>query len=520
VACLPYRLLVLGIAGILASFALPSCTPTDWETDDIAPASCQDDRRNGAETDIDCGGSECEKCVIGGACLTASDCVSGECHDGICQEPHCSNVDQDEDEEGVDCGGKDCPPCGGSDSCANHRKDQNETDVDCGGPSDCDRCQAGDSCESDGDCLSDVCLHSVCRDDGTGTGGASPVGGSSGGGGRSAGQVAGAGGEDASAAGAPGFDVGGVSGESGGNGAFAGAPSLEGGAGPATGGTAEKGGSENTGGRPATGGAAAGGSEASGGAGGRGGATGSTGGRTGGTGGSTGGSTGGTGGSTGGTGGSTGGTGGSTGGTGGSTGGTGGSTGGTGGSTGGTGGTGGSTGGTGGTGGSSTSASGVAVLTVPLTAVGQGQRYNYQNYDGVGSYDLTGATLIIVAYAPDAIGGNLHVFFTTPDRVDSPAVDVALSTLTTGFQTVSIPVPGALNGFNPATIMVTRIEVEAGSGFGTTWQTPATVVYIDGISTSNGPFDDTFATNEAPLAHSGARSVSGATITWLSNYPP
>ena len=138
----------------------------------------------------------------------------------------------------------------------------------------------------------------------------------------------------------------------------------------------------------------------------------------------------------------------------------------------------------------------------------------------MGFYDLTGATLDIVAYAPDAIGGNLHVFFTTPDRVDSPVVDVALSTLTTGFETVSIPVPMASGGFEPDKIMVIRIEVEAGTAFGAPWQTPATVVYVDSISTSDGRFDDTFATDEEPLESSGARSLSGSTITWLSNYPP
>ena len=170
-------------------------------------------------------------------------------------------------------------------------------------------------------------------------------------------------------------------------------------------------------------------------------------------------------------------------------------------------------------GGNSTSASGVAVLTVPLTLIGQAQRYNYQNLDGIGFYDLTGATLDIVAYAPAAIGGNLHVFFTTPNLVDSTAFDVELSTLTTGFQTISIPVPAASGGFNPAMIMVTRIEVEAGSVFGTTWQTPATIVLIDSISTSDGRLNDTFNAEALPLEHSGALSVPGATITWLSDYP-
>jgi hypothetical protein len=165
-------------------------------------------------------------------------------------------------------------------------------------------------------------------------------------------------------------------------------------------------------------------------------------------------------------------------------------------------------------------ATGVAVLTVPLTATGQGQRYNYQNFDGTGSsYDLTGATLTIVACAPNATGGNLHVFFTTSARADSIATDVALSTLTAGFTTIRIPVPAAVSGgFDPATLILTRIEVEAGSAFGTSWQTPATMVYIDSISTSNGRFNDTLGSTFDPMQSSGARPLTGSSLTWLNSY--
>jgi hypothetical protein len=174
--------------------------------------------------------------------------------------------------------------------------------------------------------------------------------------------------------------------------------------------------------------------------------------------------------------------------------------------------------GSGGSSGSCTHANGVAVLTVPLTNPGQGQRFNYENHDGSGSYNLTGATLKIVACVPGATGGNLHVFFTTADRIDSTAANVALSTLTTGFTTVGIPVPAVSGGFDPATIMVIRIEIEAGSAFGTRWQTPATVVYIDSISTSDGRFNDTFDSGSAPLQYSGSRAVSASTLTWVSDY--
>ncbi|MBN1609298.1 MAG: hypothetical protein JW940_21890 [Polyangiaceae bacterium] len=247
-ARLPYRLLVVGIAGVSAPLVLWSCTRTDWGTDDIRPVSCDDGRKNGSESDIDCGGLECQECATGKACLAGSDCASGQCTRGACEALHCSNLVQDRDEEGVDCGGQDCPACGGSDPCANQRQDENETDVDCGGPSGCVRCGAGDSCAADGDCLSHRCIGSVCQDIGTGTGGGSNTGGS---GGHSGGETGGTGVGGASTGGSSG-------GSSGGSGAFAGAPSDGGMGTGAGGGTAETGGSEDTGGQPSTGGAAAG----------------------------------------------------------------------------------------------------------------------------------------------------------------------------------------------------------------------------------------------------------------------
>ena len=173
--------------------------------------------------------------------------------------------------------------------------------------------------------------------------------------------------------------------------------------------------------------------------------------------------------------------------------------------------------------GASMTATGLAVLTVPLTAAGQGQRYNYENYNGrtPDHYDLTGATLNIVACAPGATGGDLSIFFTTNARVDSPTFNVPLSALTSGFETISIPVPDATaNGYDPSIIFVIRIEVEAGAAFGTSWQTPATVIYVDSISTSNGVFNDTFdltVDGSVVLATSGVRAGNG-TVTWTSAY--
>ena len=48
-------------------------------------ATCSDGVKNGAETDLDCGGS-CTSCPLGDACTLAADCTSGFCVDGACAE--------------------------------------------------------------------------------------------------------------------------------------------------------------------------------------------------------------------------------------------------------------------------------------------------------------------------------------------------------------------------------------------------------------------------------------------------
>jgi hypothetical protein len=54
---------------------------------EIAPyelPTCADGTANGAETDIDCGGSTCAACALGQLCIQASDCETGVCTAGVC----------------------------------------------------------------------------------------------------------------------------------------------------------------------------------------------------------------------------------------------------------------------------------------------------------------------------------------------------------------------------------------------------------------------------------------------------
>jgi hypothetical protein len=51
---------------------------------DAGGGSCTDGAKDGAETDVDCGGPSCPVCVAGARCVTSRDCKTGLCSGGIC----------------------------------------------------------------------------------------------------------------------------------------------------------------------------------------------------------------------------------------------------------------------------------------------------------------------------------------------------------------------------------------------------------------------------------------------------
>ncbi len=127
-----------------------SCEPAT--TSCLAP-SCEDARRNGEETDVDCGG-ECPGCADGGQCVEDGDCSNGACVSNVCQPPRCDDLLQNGSETGIDCGGPACPACPDGSAClapgdclsgtcpagrcvdarcADGQLNQDETEVDCGG---------------------------------------------------------------------------------------------------------------------------------------------------------------------------------------------------------------------------------------------------------------------------------------------------------------------------------------------------------------------------------------------------
>lgn len=146
--------------------------------------SCTDGRKNGDETDTDCGGS-CPPCAVGQMCSMASDCTTSLCQMSVCAmpPPQCTNGVQDPGETDKDCGGPVCPACANGKTCAMDTdclmtmcnptthvcydrcndgvKDGDEADVDCGGS--CKRkCVAPQSCGLATDCATGMCSGGFC----------------------------------------------------------------------------------------------------------------------------------------------------------------------------------------------------------------------------------------------------------------------------------------------------------------------------------------------------------------------
>jgi hypothetical protein len=144
-------------------------------------ATCSDGARNGAETDVDCGGGTCRPCADGLACGLARDCGSGVCN-ATCQAATCTDGVKNGAETDADCGGGACLPCaaGGTcttaadctafacpgtcpqaPSCADGVRNGQETDADCGGPI-CSPCTAGQACARAVDCATLLCTGGAC----------------------------------------------------------------------------------------------------------------------------------------------------------------------------------------------------------------------------------------------------------------------------------------------------------------------------------------------------------------------
>ncbi len=165
-------------------FDTGDCTSSGANT---VNGSCYDNKKNGDETGVDCGGS-CLGCENGDPCLEDMDCLSYYCKNNICSAPSCTDNIMNGLETDTDCGG-DCPACPldsgcnintdcasgfcnpttsqcDTPSCDDGYKNGDEADVDCGGGCPA-RCDVGKKCNSLNDCKSGYCEAGTCSYDPT-----------------------------------------------------------------------------------------------------------------------------------------------------------------------------------------------------------------------------------------------------------------------------------------------------------------------------------------------------------------
>lgn len=99
----------------------------------VRPQSCKNTIKDGNETDVDCGGNECERCIDGKSCVQPNDCKGGSCVQNKCVTAACGDKITNGDESDTDCGGTVCAKCTIG-----------------------KRCKAGEDCVS-GNCTNDFC---------------------------------------------------------------------------------------------------------------------------------------------------------------------------------------------------------------------------------------------------------------------------------------------------------------------------------------------------------------------------
>jgi hypothetical protein len=155
---------------------------------DAAPPgpSCTNGKKDGAETDVDCGGGCPEKCALLEGCAKPTDCASGlVCVKNTCSSPAANDGIKDGNETDVDCGGDAAPACEVGAGClvavdckekvcdgvtclaplpTDGVQNAAETDVDCGGGAPASACADGKKCVAGArDCTSQVCTGNACQ---------------------------------------------------------------------------------------------------------------------------------------------------------------------------------------------------------------------------------------------------------------------------------------------------------------------------------------------------------------------
>lgn len=171
---------------VLAAALLGACSSTEAPPEAAPPLEppphCTNQRHDSNEGGVDCGGTECRRCINGEGCVRSSDCENRQCYQGLCRDPVCSNSRLDAPETDIDCGGTRCPGCApgqrcvaatdcesgvcadelcAEPACDDQVRNGGEVDVDCGA-SGCPGCEAGIACTDPAQCRSASCDDGRC----------------------------------------------------------------------------------------------------------------------------------------------------------------------------------------------------------------------------------------------------------------------------------------------------------------------------------------------------------------------
>ena len=157
---------------------------------------------------------------------------------------------------------------------------------------------------------------------------------------------------------------------------------------------------------------------------------------------------------------------------------------------------------------------GVIQMKVPLASSSDNQRYA-DKFTQVPN--LLGATITLRLYAPGATGGQINIYLSDADFTGSSGVLVPLADLANAWKDVTLVVGGSAGGFfDPTEVKQVNLEIQ-GSGSGP-FASP-TIVYLDGVRTSNNAVAHTFDTSVGDFVQSMSQMVSGSTLAWMTAMP-
>ena len=85
----------------------------------LSSAQTTDGKKDGNETDVDCGGGTAPQCADGKTCAASTDCTSATCNkSNVCAQPSPTDGVKNADETDIDCGGAAAPKCATDKTCA------------------------------------------------------------------------------------------------------------------------------------------------------------------------------------------------------------------------------------------------------------------------------------------------------------------------------------------------------------------------------------------------------------------